>query len=262
MPPETLRAVRFAILYTEAMDGELQRALERALLAKAILPGAPHSQLLELIISTAAHVLRATHGSLFLLDEETRELVFEVALGEPIHEFKKLRLPLGHGIAGLVAVTGQAMAIADVADDPRHASEIAQQTGYSPQALVCVPLVYAERIIGVIELMDKLDGTVFTPADIDTLERFANQAAITIDQSRTRQQVVAMLLETFPSLAENHGLLEQLHEMQRQLEQDPRHRQAVGMARDIQAICESGEAEVRVCQMLLRDLADYIRSRP
>jgi GAF domain-containing protein len=244
------------------MDGELRRALQRALLANALLPAAPHSDLLELITSTAAHVLHATHGSLFLLDDATQELVFEVALGEPIHEFKKLRLPLGHGIAGLVAVTGQAMAVAEVADDPRHASEIAQQTGYIPRTLVCVPLVHADRIIGVIELMDKRDGGVFTPADIDTLERFANQAAITIDQSRTRQHVVAMLLETFPTLDENQHLLEQLNAMQTHLAQDTRHQQALDIARDIQRICESGEAELRVCHRLLRDLAEYVRSRP
>jgi GAF domain-containing protein len=106
-------------------------------------------------------------------------------------------------------------------------------------------MVYADRIIGVIELMDKLDGGFFTPADIDTLERFANQAAITIDLSRTREHIVSMLLETFPALGE-----------------DSRHQQALDMARDIQTICESGEAELRMCHKLVRDLAEYVRSRP
>jgi hypothetical protein len=99
---------------------QLRRALTRAAVASSMVPSRSHSELLELIVSTAAHVLNASHGSLFLVDEPTQELVFEVALGEPIDEFKKLRLPLGHGIAGMVAVTGQAMAITDVADDPRH----------------------------------------------------------------------------------------------------------------------------------------------
>src|SRR5262249_23054286 len=147
-----------------------------------VAPGS-YSKLLELIVATAAHVMHASRGSLFLVDESTQELVFEVALSEPIDQFKKLRVPLGRGIAGMVALTGQAMAIGDVATDPRHAAEIAQLTGYMPRNLVCVPLAYGDRIIGVIELLDKQDDAAFSPSDIETLTLFASQAAITIDQS-------------------------------------------------------------------------------
>src|SRR5690348_4743424 len=73
---------------------------------------AEHGALLEQIVQTAMHVLRARAGSLYLLDEESDELIFEVALGERAAPLRGQRIPLGQGIAGWVAATGQAIAVA------------------------------------------------------------------------------------------------------------------------------------------------------
>jgi GAF domain-containing protein len=241
---------------------QLRRAFAYAAAASSSVPSRSHSELLELIVSTAAHVLNASHASLFLVDEQTQELVFEVALGEPIEEFKKLRLPLGRGIAGMVAVTGQAMAITDVADDPRHASEIAQRTGYTPHNLVCVPLADGDRIVGVIELMDRHDGSGFTAADLETLGQFANQAAVTIDLSRTRQDLSALLVESLSSLADMPpDLLEKLRLLQPSLQRDACLARALELAHDVEHIASYGEVEAETCHRLLHDFAAYLRAR-
>src|SRR5207245_1557500 len=117
------------------------------------------------------------------INEETHELIFEVALGQKAQEVKKFAIPLGHGIAGLVAVSGQPMAISDAQRDPRQASDIARSVGYVPQSILCVPLFYNDQIIGVLELLDKADASSFTAADMETLGLFANQAAVAIEQS-------------------------------------------------------------------------------
>jgi signal transduction protein with GAF and PtsI domain len=99
-----------------------------------------HSRLLEMIVETAAHAISARAAALFFIDEEAQELVFEVALGSKAEEAKKFRVPLGHGIAGLVAVSGQPMAVSDAESNPHQAADIARSVGYTPQSILCVPL--------------------------------------------------------------------------------------------------------------------------
>ncbi len=244
--------------------GKLREGLRLASLVGAVAGPGSSSDLLQLIVATATHVIGARRGSLFLVDEAHKDLEFEVALGEPIEHLRHLRLPLGRGIAGMVALTGQAMAISDVASDPRHASEIAQLTGYMPNAIVCVPLAYGDRIIGVIELMDKLDSTPFSASDIATLMLFGSQAAITIDQSRTRRDVAALLTEAIagPASDESRELRDQLRVLLSGLEQDSRHARALELAREVQTIADSGELEAAACLAILRGFADYLRRRP
>src|SRR5206468_5403043 len=114
-----------------------------------------HSRLLEMIVQTAAQVISARAASLFLINRQTQELVFEVALGQKAEDVKKFTVPLGHGIAGLVAVSGQPIAVSDASKDPRQAADIARSVGYVPQTILCVPLFYNDQIIGVLELLDK-----------------------------------------------------------------------------------------------------------
>jgi GAF domain-containing protein len=102
---------------------ELREALIASAAAGVIAAPVTHSRLLELIVETAAQVIAANAASLFLIDEDTEELVFAVALGGKAEEVKNLRIPLGHGIAGLVAASGQPMAISDAQSDPRQASD-------------------------------------------------------------------------------------------------------------------------------------------
>src|SRR4051794_40981135 len=113
-------------LADERFTEDLQEALTLAATAGTIASPMTHSRLLEMIVETAAHVIYARAAALFLIDEEAQELIFEVALGSKAEEVKKFRVPLGHGIAGLVAVSGQPMAVSDADRDPRQAADIAR----------------------------------------------------------------------------------------------------------------------------------------
>src|SRR5262245_45795893 len=86
---------------------ELRRLFTLAGAAGVLAAPVGHSELLQRIVEIAAKVLAARAASLYLVDEEKQELVFEVALGPKAGEVKKFRVPLGHGIAGLVAASGQ-----------------------------------------------------------------------------------------------------------------------------------------------------------
>ena len=95
-------------------------------------------------------------------------------------------MPLGHGIAGGVALSGLPLAVTAAGTDSRWAKDIGERVGYVPDSIICVPLFYEDRVIGALELLDKVGAPSFTPADLNTLSLFAHQAAVTIEQSRTR----------------------------------------------------------------------------
>lgn len=113
-------------LADERFAEDLRDALTLAGAAGTIAAPVAHARLLEMIVETAAHVIPSRAASLFLVDEKTEELIFEVALGSKADEVRKFRIPLGHGIAGLVAVSGQRMAVSDAegpAPGRRHSRE-------------------------------------------------------------------------------------------------------------------------------------------
>jgi signal transduction protein with GAF and PtsI domain len=256
-------AVRLA---DDRLETGLRDALRLAATAGRLASPVTHSQLLRMIVETAAHVIAARGGALLLVDEEREELVFEVAFGSEAEELAGLRLPLGHGIAGLVAVSGQPMAISDAESDPRVASDVAQTIGYVPQALLCVPLLYDDRVIGVLELVDKEGGESFSGADIESLVLFANQAAVAIRQSRIHHDLATLIGDLLASLDPDTKDPVAPHNRARALaehvEGDEAYRRVLSVVELVQEIAGHGEDELRTCQEILQSFAAYLRSRP
>ncbi|MDQ2741039.1 MAG: GAF domain-containing protein [Chloroflexota bacterium] len=252
-------------LSDERFAQELRAALTAAVTAGMVSAPVTTHRLLELIVQTAAQVLSAQAASLFLLDEQTQELVFEVALGEKAAEVAPFRVPLGHGVAGLVALTGQAMAVSDAVNDPRQASDIAEKIGYQPQSLLCVPLFESDSIIGVLELLDKASGASFTPVDMDLLGHFANLAGVAIAQSRV-QSLVTLLEQLVQSLGASQEqqatLLHGSREFAVHLREDDRsYDQTLALARLVHSIASHGDAASEAVQTILRGFAEYLESQ-
>jgi GAF domain-containing protein len=253
-------------LADERFAEELRQALATAAMTGTIASPVTHTRLLEMIVETAARVIGANAASLYLIDEEKRQLTFEVALGQKAAEVKKFTVPLGHGIAGLVAMSGQPIAISDAQSDPRHAADIAQSVGYVPQSILCVPLVYNDEITGVLELLDKKGAPSFGSEDIELLGYFANQAAVAIEQSRTHRNLVALIGEVLDSLGgvpehQKDALRQEASAFARFTESDPKYRQALDLARLVQDISWQGEAELHVCRTILGSFADYLSAK-
>jgi GAF domain-containing protein len=134
---------------------------DRAAIAAGLLPGDDlHRALLRSIVDTARAIFRAQAASVFLLDAETDELVFEAVSGEGEESLVGRRFPSSTGIAGWVLVTGQSLVLDDVTADPRFASQAAQSTGYVPKAIMAVPLESGDRTLGVLEVLDRPRGAV------------------------------------------------------------------------------------------------------
>jgi GAF domain-containing protein len=140
-----------------------------------------HVALLQSVVDVARAIFKARASSIFLLDEDADELVFEAISGEGSEQLVGTRFPSSKGIAGWVLVTRQPLVLEDVTGDPRFARDLAEQTGYVPKGLMAAPLLHGERALGVLEVLDRPESSKFTLAESDLLGLFANQAALALD---------------------------------------------------------------------------------
>ena len=146
-------------------------------------------ELLELIIETVTRMMQAKASSLLLLDRKTRKLYFKVATGEKKEEVRRYEIDLGQGIAGLVAERGEPLLIPDVSKDPRWDKRISESTGFQTHSIACVPMKVHGEIIGVIEIIDKEDGSPIQAEDMKILTVFADLASQAISNARKIDQV-------------------------------------------------------------------------
>ena len=141
-------------------------------------------QLLELIIETATRMMDAKASSLLLLDPKTQRLYFKVATGEKKDDVKQFEIEMGQGIAGYVAQTGEPLLIPNVTEDPRWYKEISESIGFETRSIACVPMKVHGETIGVVEIIDKADGSAITGEDLKILSVFADLAAVGIGNAR------------------------------------------------------------------------------
>src|SRR5690242_18316694 len=120
--------------------------------------------LLQATVETARRIFHAKASSVFLLDEETDELVFEAVAGEGADTLVGKRFPSSTGVAGWVLVTRQPLVVEDLTKDTRFSREAAESTGYVPRGLMAVPLLTEDAALGVLEVLDRPATTPFTLA--------------------------------------------------------------------------------------------------
>lgn len=141
-------------------------------------------ELLDATMRWVEAELEVQAASLLLLDQDSRRLRFEVALGEKGDQIKDFTVALGQGIAGTVAETAEPMVINDVARDPRHARDLAKAVDYPVYNLLCVPMLLRGEVVGVIEVMNKRDRLPFTEYDTALLTVIAQQAGLFMENAR------------------------------------------------------------------------------
>jgi GAF domain-containing protein len=153
-------------------------------------------KLLQSVVEVARAIFGAKASSIFLLDEEADELVFEAVAGEGAETLIGQRLPSSTGVAGWVLVTRQPLVVEDVTEDPRFSKEVAESTGYVPKGLMAVPLLHDEQVLGVLEVLDRPARSQFSLVEMDLLGLFANQASIALDLLRRARRAQKVLAES------------------------------------------------------------------
>jgi GAF domain-containing protein len=184
----------------------VEEDLRAAVAAGALVARESHRPLLQAIVEVARAIFGARAASVMLLDEGTAELVFEAVTGEGEDTLVGRRIPSGTGIAGWVAQSGQPLVVEDVARDPRFAVQEARRTGYVPKGLMAAPLLRQERVLGVLNVLDRPERRRFSVAEMDLLGLFANQAAVALDLLFQARRIEALLAASGDELEAVAGL--------------------------------------------------------
>jgi HD-GYP domain-containing protein (c-di-GMP phosphodiesterase class II) len=137
---------------------------------------------LELALEYAEEVCQAETSSIWELDEERQELFFRVVRGKAAGDIRGLRLPLGQGIVGSVALSGEADAVNDVAADPRWNGD--PTAAFRTRAILAVPLLARGHVIGVLQLLNPVGRDRFTSGDLWRMRQFAAILAPTLQNAR------------------------------------------------------------------------------
>ena len=173
---------------TQRENAELKAQI--ALLAKLVEVSVTLSSTLDLkrllhyIIGAASEILGTEASSILLYDENKRELHFSAATGVAADELAKIPVPLDNSVAGTIFRENRHVIINDVSKDSRHFKTVGEKTNFQSKTLVGVPMRIKDRVIGVIEALNKRSGKPFTEMDARVLAILASQAAVAIENAR------------------------------------------------------------------------------
>jgi signal transduction histidine kinase len=173
-------------------------------------------ELLAVMMERVREVLDAEACSVMLVDEPTRTLRWEVALGEGAGKLQTMSVPIGQGISGRVAQSGEVIRIEDAHNDPRwEGQRYDQTTGFTTRSILCLPIRTRERIVGVVQVLNRRGGP-FTDEDQQLLEALASMGAVAIENARLYENLEEKVQERTAALTRT---LAELRETQSQLVQ-------------------------------------------
>jgi len=185
--------------------------LRRAALTTALarhLQGDVETDLLQAVVDAAVALFEAEAASIALFEPSSGRLVFRVAAGARGANVVGLSVLPGQGITGQVFSGSEAVAIADVAADPRFDRRTAEQTGYLPRSLAAVPLVHRDRQlagsgspVGVLQVLDKRTADAFSVRDMELLAVFAHQATTALGVARAGADPARLLRKAIADVA-------------------------------------------------------------
>ena len=141
-------------------------------------------RLLTLIMETIKDIMETEASTLLLYDEASDDLVFKIALGEAGEGLvEKYRLRTGQGLAGHVAETRKPLMVNDVYADRRFDPNFDKLTGFVSRSIICVPLLFKGKLLGVIQAINPVNRPAFTEEDMTLFRHFADQAVLAVQNA-------------------------------------------------------------------------------
>jgi sigma-B regulation protein RsbU (phosphoserine phosphatase) len=138
------------------------------------------------ILTVARNELHVERGTLYFVDEAAQQIWTKIA-GELSTE---IRLPIGKGLAGTVAATGEPVILHDAYADPRFDRSLDQKTGYHTRSMLCVPIRNRQqKIVGVLQLLNKTTGA-FGTGDLDFLNSISDHMAIAMENATLHMELL------------------------------------------------------------------------
>ena len=184
----------------ERLNKHLHRKLEELsklyAISESIQPGKLEGDdLFERIVEMAASVTEARRVSLMLLDEESNRLVIKAARGMDQDVRQEVSVPLGEGVSGKVAMSGEPLMVTDIRE-----SSLAGSGSYRTGSLISVPLRIGGNVFGVLNVTDKLSGDSFRNEDLTLLKALAQKASLALENQALYESIYTTLTDTLLSL--------------------------------------------------------------
>lgn len=154
-------------------------------------------RLFPMIIRKISEVMEAERTSLYVLDWEGREIWTKVAEG-----IDEIRIPLGSGISGRVAETGEMINVADAWELPYFDRSFDEKNRFRTRSVLCLPIKNHEReIIGVLQVINKKSGDCFSRQDEVFLRALASQVGIALDNSLLLNEIITSFTSSISTLS-------------------------------------------------------------
>lgn len=166
------------------------------------------------LLATVAAAVPSEAASLMLYDPKGRELVFTASRTLHSGVVDGMRIRCDQGIAGWVARHRQALLLDDAARDARYYAGIEMQTHFTPHTMLCVPMLSKDTLLGVIQVINKIDGTRFNENELRLAQTLADHAAIAIENaSLYRQAHLASITDDLTGLGNTRHFNQMLPEL-------------------------------------------------
>ncbi len=156
--------------------------------ARALTQTLELEEILLTIMDKMAQFFGPERWSMLMVDEPTQELYYPIAAGENAESLKDLRIPMGEGLAGMVASTGNTLIVPDVSLDPQWSAFSRAHPELRIQAIACIPVRSGDKTLGVIQLFNsKLD--LMSEYSQSFIRMLCDYAAIAIQNARSVQLI-------------------------------------------------------------------------
>lgn len=187
---------------SERIEEKVRKLILLSKLGRILNSTLDHEEVSRRAMEAATQLMKAEVGSLLLIDEEKQQLYFKVALGDNEETVKKITLHMGEGIAGWVAKSGSPLIVNAPGKDPRFFKGVDERTAFRTRNIICVPVKVKEKVIGVLEAINKKGGKKFNGGDLFLFISLADQVAIALDNARLYQELEEMFFQTAEALAD------------------------------------------------------------
>ncbi|OGL60031.1 MAG: hypothetical protein A3J27_12840 [Candidatus Tectomicrobia bacterium RIFCSPLOWO2_12_FULL_69_37] len=148
-------------------------------------------EVLQRVMKLAKEIMGAEAASVMLWNEAEQCLEFQTSVGDVgVEELKTIRVPKGKGIAGSVMESSQPLLVADVRKDARFFAQADEKTGFVTRSILAAPLIVHDKVIGVGEVLNHMDGRPFTELDLQLFFSFCRQVAVAIENARLHKAEV------------------------------------------------------------------------
>ena len=219
-------------------------------------------EVLDNAMKYVEELMDAEASSIFEVDHERDELFFRLARGKGGSRVREIRLSMGEGIAGRVALEGKPLLVADVYEDKRFSPRMDKYTGFKTRSIIGVPMKHKGRLIGVLEVLNKRGGP-FEEEDLELLTVVGNQIGIAMENARLYQRLQEKFTLTAEELKKTQQKLIQVDRLGAlaRLSQGVAHevRNPVmsigGFARRLKQKLSPGDSAHKYVEIILKELA-------